>query len=413
VARLWKVLTIDDDAFMHKIIKKELLYRFEVISASSGKDGIDTAINELPDIILLDVEMPGMNGYEVCEQLKSHESTENIPVIFLSSLSNIRSRMLGYESGAADFLVKPFETGELNAKLDSLISLIKQSNIKTIKIEQATNTAFSAMKDSSELGMCINFIEISYGIKDFDSLASCFFNVSRSLDLDCSLMFIIRDKRIFYSGSGSICSALEKEVISNIFDKGGRYIDFGCRTQINFSHVALFIKNMPLHDLDTYGRYKDFFPFMLGAMDAKVKSMEAELGISSQTKQLSKALGIVKNNLASLKGNIDNNQETLISLLKRMLSQLDHVIPSMGLEEDQEKSIMSIIDQTIASSYEVIDTSENNLEIFSMITSVLEKLVDQQKSLSDVISIEVVDQTRISKDTANDIKELSDDVELF
>jgi len=413
LAKLWKILTIDDDALMHKIIKKELLYSYEVISASSGKVGIDTAIREMPDVILLDVEMPGMNGYEVCDQLKSIKSTENIPVIFLSSLSNIRSRMLGYEAGAADYLVKPFESGELNAKLDSLISLLKHSKVKNTKIQQATNTAFSAMKDSSELGMCINFIETSYGVKDFDSLASCFFNVCHSLELDCSIMFLIRDKRIFYSGTGSKCSALEQEVISNIFDKGGRYIDFGCRTQINFSHVALFIKNMPLYNLDTYGRYKDFFPFMLGATDAKVKSLEAEIGIATQTKELSKALDVVKSNLGNLKGNIDHSQETLVSLLKSMLSQLEHVIPSMGLEEDQESTIMKIIDITLESSYKVIDTNENNLQNFSVINDVLEKLVKQQQSLSDIISIEVVDQSRISLDKANDIQELSDDVELF
>ena len=388
-------------------------YTYEVITASSGNEGIETALNELPDIILLDVEMPGMNGYEVCDKLKYHDATENIPVIFLSSLSNLRSRMLGYEAGAADFLVKPFVGGELIAKLDSLVSIIKHSNAMQNEIQQATNTAFSAMRDSSELGQCINFIELSYGIKDFDNLANAFFNVCRSVELDCSIMFIIRDKRIFYSSSSNTCSALEEDVISTIYDKGGRFIDFGCRTQINFSHVALLIKNMPLQDMNAYGRYKDFFPFMLGATDAKVKSLEAELGIATQTKHLSIALDVVRNNLFELKGNIDNSQESVINLLRGMLSQLEQIIPSMGLEEDQENTIISIIDKTIVSSQEVIDTSENNLGIFNMITEVLEKLVDEQKKLSDVISVKVVDQTSVSEDTANDIEELSDDVELF
>ena len=248
----FKILSIDDDSFIQKVIIKELHNSYEVITANSGREGIDTAINELPDIILLDVEMPGMNGYEVCDQLKCNDATENIPVIFLSSLSNIRSKMLGYEAGGADFLVKPFIPGELIAKLNSLVTVIKNNQEMTSKVEQATHTAFSAMRDSSELGQCINFIETSYGIKDFDSLANCFFNVCRSLDLNCSIMFLIRDRRLFYSGTGDRCVALEEEVISTIFDKGGRFIDFGCRTQINFSHVALLIKNMPLHDMYAY-----------------------------------------------------------------------------------------------------------------------------------------------------------------
>ena len=411
--KLWKILTIDDNAFMQKIIKKELQCSYEVITASSGKEGIETALSELPDIILLDVEMPGMNGYEVCDQLKYNDATENIPVIFLSSLGNIRSKMLGYEAGAVDYLVKPFEGGELIAKLDSLVSIIKHNQAMESQIQQATSTAFSAMKDSSELGQCINFIETTYGIKDFDTLANSFFNVCRSLQLNCSIMFLIRDKRIFYSGTGNKCLALEEDVMSTIFDKGGRFIDFGCRTQINFSHVALLIKNMPLHDLEAYGRYKDFFPFMLGATDAKVKSLEAELGIAAQTKHLTRAFDLVNNNLSNLKGNIDNSQEAVITLLKNMLSELDEVIPSMGLEEDQENIIVSIIDKAIVSSQKVIDTSDYNSKIFSVTTEVLEKLVEKQNLLSSIINVEVVDQAGITHDSANDIEELSDDVELF
>jgi len=209
---LWKVLTIDDDALMQKIIKKELQQSYDVISASSGQAGIDAALSELPDIILLDVEMPGMNGYEVCDKLKHNDSTKHIPVIFLSSLSNIRSKMLGYEVGGADFLVKPFDGGELIAKLHSLVLLIEHSKEVEGQIKQATNTAFLAMKDSSELGQCINFIETTYGIKDFDSLAHSFFNICHSLKLNCSIMFLIRDTRIFYSCTGNKCSALEEEV---------------------------------------------------------------------------------------------------------------------------------------------------------------------------------------------------------
>lgn len=409
----FKILSIDDDSFVQKVIIKELHNSYEVITANSGREGIDTAINELPDIILLDVEMPGMNGYEVCDQLKCNDATENIPVIFLSSLSNIRSKMLGYEAGGADFLVKPFIPGELIAKLNSLVTVIKNNQEMASKVEQATHTAFSAMRDSSELGQCINFIETSYGIKDFDSLANCFFNVCRSLDLNCSIMFLIRDRRLFYSGTGHRCEALEEEVISTIFDKGGRFIDFGCRTQINFSYVALLIKNMPLHDMDAYGRYKDFFPFMLGATDAKVKSLEAELGIATQTKCLSRAFEEVKNNLSDLKESIDNSQDGVINLLKNMLSDLENVIPSMGLEEDQEKVITDILDNAIISSQKVIDTSQYNSEIFRNTTDVLDKLVEKQNALSNIIHVEVVNQTTVSNDSANDIEELSDDVELF
>lgn len=410
--KVWKILTIDDDGFMQKVIYNELNSTYSVIKASSGKEGLEVAQSEQPDIILLDVEMPGMNGYEVCDTLKHHDSTKHIPIIFLSSLSNIRSKMLGYEAGAADFLVKPFEAGELLAKLKSLVALIEHSQKIEGEVKQATSTAFLAMKDSNELGQCINFIETTYAIKDFDSLACSFFNISQSMGLNCSLMFTIRNKRIFYSGTGNKCSALEEEVISTIFEKGGRFIDFGCRTQINYSHVALLIKNMPLHDSVAYGRHKDFFPFMLGATDEKVKALEAELGITAQTNHLTKALDTVKNNLSSLQKSIDTSQEGVINLLRGVLEELDGVIPQMGLEEDQEKTIVGIIDTAIVASEKVIDTSEYNSDIFTKTTSVLEALVEKQQLLTKAISSKVI-QRRDTPDNDKHIDELSDDVELF
>lgn len=409
----WKVLTIDDDAFMQKLIKKEIEKSYRVIAESSGQAGINTAISELPDIILLDVEMPGMNGYQVCDTLKHNDATKHIPIIFLSSLSNIRSKINGYDAGGADFLVKPFDTGELISKLNALVSLIEHNQAHEAEIQKAKDTAFLAMKDSSELGQCINFIETTYAIKNFDNLANSFFNVCRNLGLHCSLMFLIRDKRIFYSGTANKCPALEEDVISTIFDKGGRFIDFGGRTQVNYPHVALLIKNMPLHDMETYGRYKDFFPFMLGATEAKVKSLEAELGIVAQSKYLSKAFEKVQSNLSDLNQNIDKSQEAVIDLLKRMMSDLDDVIPAMGLEEDQEKTIVSIIDKTIVSSSEVIDTSQYNSDIFDKTTNVLEKLVEQQNLLSDSIRAKHQQESRNSDRPSNNIEDLSDDVEIF
>lgn len=404
------VLTIDDDPFMQKVIKKEIEHAYTVKTANCGQAGIDKAINEQPDIIILDVEMPGMNGYEVCDTLKHTADTRDIPVVFLSSLSNIRSKMIGYEAGGADFLVKPFQSGELISKLNALVKLIAQNKKIQAEIKQATTTAFRAMKDSSELGQCINFIETTYSIKDFDSLATSFFNVCNSMSLSCSLMFLIRDKRIFYSSNGNRCPALEEDVIGTIFNNGRRFVDFGCRTQINYSHVALLIKNMPLDDLESYGRLKDFFPFMLGATDAKVKSLEAELGVIAQTKGLTKAFDTVQSNLLQIKEGVSNSQEAVVNLLTKMLTQLEDEVLFLGLDSDQEKKIIGIIDQTIVSSQKVIDTSEYNAEIFSNTTSVLKKLIEKQQLLADSFKSEPVQAQTTAEENGDD---LSDDVELF
>jgi diguanylate cyclase (GGDEF)-like protein len=89
----------------------------EVISALNGLVGIDKATSEQPDLILLDVAMPGMSGHEVCEVLQVQQETAHIPVIFLSGASTPQDRVRGLEQGATDYIAKPFSGEELRARV--------------------------------------------------------------------------------------------------------------------------------------------------------------------------------------------------------------------------------------------------------------------------------------------------------
>jgi len=109
------ILIIDDDKFVQKLISRLLSQQYNSECASDGDEGLEKAERLHPDIILLDVEMPGKNGYEVCDLLKNNNDTNDIPVIFLSGKTSIREKMLGYEAGAVDFLSKPCEKEELLA----------------------------------------------------------------------------------------------------------------------------------------------------------------------------------------------------------------------------------------------------------------------------------------------------------
>lgn len=85
------ILAIDDDKFIQKVIIKTLSSSsMSVRTADNGELGIEAAINKPPDIILLDVEMPGINGYEVCDRLRNSNETKEVPIVFLSSHSSLR-----------------------------------------------------------------------------------------------------------------------------------------------------------------------------------------------------------------------------------------------------------------------------------------------------------------------------------
>jgi len=90
---------------------------FEVMVALNGKDGIRQAIEGVPTIVLLDVTMPHMDGFEVCRQLKLHPKTAHIPVLFLSAQHDIADKLQGFAAGAVDYIVKPFSLEEVVARV--------------------------------------------------------------------------------------------------------------------------------------------------------------------------------------------------------------------------------------------------------------------------------------------------------
>lgn len=117
-----KVLVIDDHSSSRMTAVALLSVEgYEVLEADSGPAGLERVIEGNPDLILLDVMMPGMDGFEVCRRLKEDEQTRLIPVVFITALNDKRSRIMGIEAGGDDFLSKPFDRLELSARVKSLV----------------------------------------------------------------------------------------------------------------------------------------------------------------------------------------------------------------------------------------------------------------------------------------------------
>lgn len=117
-----KVLVVDDHAASRMTAVALLgMEGYEVIEADCGSIVVGLVTQKQPDLILLDVMMPGMDGFEVCQLLKQDEQTRLIPVIFITALNDRRSRIRGIEVGADDFLTKPFDRVELAARVKSLV----------------------------------------------------------------------------------------------------------------------------------------------------------------------------------------------------------------------------------------------------------------------------------------------------
>lgn len=129
--------------------------RCRVLLAKNGKEALEQAFQHRPDLVLLDVMMPEMDGYEVCHRLKMHRDTQLIPVVMITALTDLGDKIRGIEAGAEDFLNKPFNLAEFAARVRSLLRL-KQI---TDELENAETVLFSLAlgveaKDPNTIGHC-------------------------------------------------------------------------------------------------------------------------------------------------------------------------------------------------------------------------------------------------------------------
>ncbi|MFM8320786.1 MAG: response regulator transcription factor [Chloroflexota bacterium] len=117
-----KILIAEDERDIRDLITFTLRFAgHEVIPTSNGEEAWQTAQQVLPDLILMDVRMPRMTGYEACEQLKKTESTQNIPVVFLSAKGQESEVRTGLDVGAEEYILKPFSPDQLTERIKGIL----------------------------------------------------------------------------------------------------------------------------------------------------------------------------------------------------------------------------------------------------------------------------------------------------
>ena len=131
------VLVVDDEAPIRLLCRVNLeAERMTVLEASDGERGLELARTERPDVILLDVMMPGRSGWEVAEELLSDDSTSGIPIIFLTARAEVRDRAKGIDLGGVDYVTKPFNPVELAPLVRDLVRRVEGGERDDVRREK-------------------------------------------------------------------------------------------------------------------------------------------------------------------------------------------------------------------------------------------------------------------------------------
>ena len=311
------ILIIDDDRSWQAFLSVALRDEYNIIAALDGHSGLTLAAEWLPDTILLDIEMPIKNGYEVCTALKANPQLRDIPVIFVSSKVSLQEKIAGFKLGADDYVVKPCEAELLSVKIDRSSTLYREKKTLNEKASGAQVLAFEAMNSNADLGRSLRFAERTYSMPSLDKLAEGLFQTMDEFGLETSVMFITPSGPQFYAQNKHELSPLEKDMFLAIHQQG-RFVDFGSRTFCNFPLVSLLIKNMPLSDPERYGRIKDTVPWIVGVMEGKASALELQNALIAHNQVISSSIKMID---ASLKMALEKLDEKLSTdLTKKNIS---------------------------------------------------------------------------------------------
>lgn len=137
------VLVIEDEPDMLRGLRDAMAFEgFSVVAASTGKEGIDCSISQRPNLIILDLMLPDINGYRVCEEIRSHDP--QVPIIMLTAKGQEADKIRGLEVGADDYVTKPFSVGELLARINAIFRRLDRAELPTADDGRATTLTVGA-----------------------------------------------------------------------------------------------------------------------------------------------------------------------------------------------------------------------------------------------------------------------------
>jgi DNA-binding response OmpR family regulator len=156
-----KILVVDDQPDNVFILQDRLENEgYEVITAYDGPSGIEKTLTESPDLVLLDVMMPGMSGFEACKKITENEESKDIPVILVTALTSVEDIKEGLNAGAFDYIKKPFNKTELIARIKSALRF-RETNLIYLEIEKIKTYAATIVTANHEIKQPLTLINLS------------------------------------------------------------------------------------------------------------------------------------------------------------------------------------------------------------------------------------------------------------
>jgi len=364
-----KVLIVDDDPITLGMLETNLEDDFDVQTADSGETCLETVANFAPDLVLLDIEMPGIDGYETCRRLQEGRDGRLLPVIFVSSHDTLEERLKAYESGGTDFVIKPFEADELIVKSEKAIKLEAERRRLAQEKDSMQQMAMNFLTNLGESGTVLQFLRNCFTCSDYPALAKMIMDAMQEYGATCLVQVRVSTGTRTFTQQGP-ASPLEESVFGMVHGLE-RIFQFKSRMVVNYEHVSLLVNNMPIDNPDLCGRIRDNASYIAEGAEASAKAISQREEDEARTAQLHRVTQRTRDALENLRGQYRKQQHDTRFILYALTEKMEKIYISLGLTEGQEKTVDDTVKSSVA---EALKLFERGLDFDGQFTAVLDEL---------------------------------------
>jgi len=357
-----KILIVEDDPIFQDISAAVFSsYQLEIVS--SGEEGVEIAQTFLPDLIVLDINLPEIDGYETCQQLRENSSTEQTPIIFISEYKGLEDRLKAYGVGGDDYFTKPINKQEVIVKVEKFLAFKKKQKEMSEQLNDSYSIVMDMQHTAAYLQTISRFLINMLYCHNMDDIASIFFKAVKGMNINCILRIQTDEQSIIQSTTGTI-TRLENEIL-DLSASLDRIYSFGNNRAIfTWKNATVLIRNLD----DKI----DILAILMDGMEVGIKAVTQQKNLLAMVEKVDQENVYVGKRITDLCREMGMHlQETFLSL---------GMTSSLSIEEEEQLSD-GVIKYTGSIENELSILKDNNEKVAFLVNE-LNSLSSDDHSLA-------------------------------
>lgn len=363
-----RVLVVDDDRNFRVLHRALLAKQFDVVTASSGSEALQVCREQMPDLIVLDVEMPELNGYEVCRQLREWSQ---VPIIFVTAHESLEEHLKAYDAGGNSLFVKPVNYNILLRKVGMAIRQHRQTQCLHREKADLERMAMGFLSSASQSGALLNFMRASIVCDDYRSLAQHLVEAIGNLGLSCSVRIMHADGPSVVTDHGEP-TPLELSIFDHIAEIG-RIFQFKKRLVVNYERASIIVSNMPDENegAERAGILRDSLAILAETAEGLAINVDVRKEAQRKAEQMQIALTSAEHALNELGEKQRHAMLDTRLLLQKLIDDIESAYGWLNTSQTQENTISKTMSQA---SQRVIERLTREADFDAQFAQVMKSL---------------------------------------